>query len=151
MRKDLPPEPVTPVGVNTDQHSGHGAPGPEPPIPPIPPEANPIYNAELTKEEIVLLALLDIRHPITGKIASIKQVAGALTKLLQKIREQAIEASHENKDSIELSRNAQGKYAYKIKVYMDAWKKPDAGITLVDNINKAMLIRYVQKPEVREE
>jgi ribosome-associated translation inhibitor RaiA len=80
-----------------------------------------VYNAGLTKEEIVLLATLGIRNPTTGAIVPIKAVAGVCGRLLQKIREQTIEAAHENKDSIELSLNAKKEYAYKIKVCMDAW------------------------------
>jgi hypothetical protein len=152
MRKDLPPEPVTPVGGDTDQHSGRGPPGHEPQIPSISPETvgNPVYDADLTKEEIVLLASLGIRNPTTGAIVPIKVVAGVLGRLLQKIREQAIEASHENKDSIELSRNAKEEYAYKIKVYLDAWKAPVAGIALIESMNKEMLTRYARAPRVIE-
>jgi hypothetical protein len=103
-----------------------------------------VYNAGLTKEEIVLLATLGIRNPTTGAIVPIKAVAGVCGRLLQKIREQTIEAAHENKDSIELSLNAKKEYAYKIKVCMDAWKAPVAGIALIESMNNEMLTRYAR-------
>lgn len=138
MHKDRTPDPETPMG---------GTPEPAAETEDM---LNPVYGAELTKEEIMLLATLGIRNPTTGEIVSIKIVAGILGRLLQKIREQAIEATSENKDSIELSLNAKKEYAYKIKIYMDAWKNPAAGIQLVGNINKEMQDRYIRPPEVRK-
>jgi len=140
---------VPPMVDPAVDNSGRGEPGPEPPIPPVPP-LNPVYDAELTQEEIVLLASLGVRNPGTGEIVSIKAIAGVFARLIQKIREQAVEATHESRDSIELSRNAKGDYAHKIKVYMDAWKNPGAGIELVANINKEMVARYAQTPRVIE-
>lgn len=139
MRKDRAPDPETPMGEDPATHE-----------PQAPSTANPVYNADLTKEEEVLLATLGIRNPTTGAIVPIKAVAGVLARMLQKMREQAIEATHENKDSLELSRNAKGEYAYKIKVYFDAWGKIMTGVAVLDALNEQMLARYIQKPEVKE-
>lgn len=138
MHKNRTPDPETPMG------------GVSEPAAETEDALNPVYDAELTKEEIVLLATLGIRNPTTGEIVSIKMVAGILGRLLQKIREQAIEATTENKDSIELSRNAKEEYAWKIKVYMDAWKNPVAGMAIVENVNKELLSRYARAPRVIE-
>lgn len=147
MRKDLPPEPATPVGGD-ETPVNRTDPGPEPPMTNGTISLNPVYNAELTKEEIVLLATLGIRDPATGEIVPIKVVAGVLARMMQKIRAQAIEATSENKDSIELSRNAKEEYAWKIKVYMDAWRNPVAGMAIVENVNKELLTRYSRAPMV---
>ena len=131
--------------MDKEAPTGRGPPGPEPAIPAGTPAEN------LTTEETTMLATLNLLNPATGQLASPKAFAKTIAVLAQKIRLQTVEMSHEKNDSIEVSRNAKGEHAWKIKVYLAADRGYAPSLQLIEQINDSLVLRYIPTADRRVE